>query len=163
MPGRSSGGPLENGVPTDGRSLNPLNRGISINPRHPVDRWNEYVGGYPDLSVGPLSNKVGQRISVQNSLENRHLHPPMRSVVPLSTLSGGGDLSLLLPTLGGRFRPLVEGARRTGDLFIIPFEQTAPWGCQGQFDRRHVTTLPEMVPTTPNVLMSRLAGSFRLS
>src|SRR5260370_16422673 len=29
------------------------------------------------------------------------------------------------------FRPLAEGARRTADLFMIPFDQSAPSTCQG--------------------------------
>ncbi len=46
------------------------------------------------------------------------------SVVPLSILRGGGMFALL-------FRRLNEGARRTVDLFIIPFEHSGPWMGQG--------------------------------
>src|SRR3989442_12721916 len=48
------------------------------------------VGAYAGSIIRcPVVQAVGQRISVQNSLEYRHLRRPLPSVVPLSILSGG--------------------------------------------------------------------------
>ncbi len=63
----------------------------------------------------------------RNYVEFNGLQRQALSVVPLSIVSGGVILSLLL-------RPLGEGARRTPDLTIIPFHHTDPWIGQGQFD-----------------------------
>ncbi len=42
---------------------------------YPVDRWNECEGGgYRSLVRWPVGQAIGQRISVQKSLENRRFH-----------------------------------------------------------------------------------------
>jgi len=82
------------------------------------------------VSVAPLLIRLDNGWIVIFLWILRGLQRQALSVVPLSIVSGG----VICPHF---FRLLAEGARRTEDLFIIPFEQTAPWGCQGQFDRRH--------------------------
>jgi hypothetical protein len=80
------------------------------------------------VSVAPLVKRLDNGWIVIILWILRGLQRQALSVVPLSILRGG----VICPLF---FRLLAEGAR--GDLFIIPFEQTAPWGCQGQFDLRH--------------------------
>ncbi len=83
---------------------------------YPVDRWNECEGG--ELSVAPLLIRLDNGWIFHNLLVIIDLLRSALSVVPLSIVSGGCDFPLATP--------LTEGARRTADLYIIPFEHSAP-------------------------------------
>jgi hypothetical protein len=62
----------------------------------------------------------------RNILVITDLGRPALSVVPLSILKGGVVFPFFI-------RPLANGARRTTDLFMIQFEQNAPWVGQEHF------------------------------